>query len=222
MSLILNNETLSYKDKTVLKDISLSIQKGEKVALLGKSGSGKSTLLKRLYELNASQISYIPQELGLVNTLSVFHNIYISQLDKYSTFYNIRNLIKPSPNQIDIISPLLDELYMSDLIFTKCGELSGGQKQRTAIARAILQNKKILLADEPISALDEFVTKKVLNSIDNTFDTIVCALHNVDVALEYYDRVIGIKDGQIVLDKACDQITPEDTQKLYHVCDDQF
>ena len=111
---------------------------------------------------------------------------------------------------------------MSELIFKKCGELSGGQKQRTAIGRAVLQNKKILLADEPISALDEFVTKKVLNTIVNTFDTIICALHNVDVALEYYDRVIGIKDGQIVLDKACNEITPEDTQHLYHVCDDQF
>lgn len=222
MSLILNNETISYNNKIVLDNISLSIKEGEKVALLGKSGSGKSTLLKKLYELDSHNISYIPQELGLVNSLSVFHNVYISNLDKYSTFYNIRNLIKPAKKEIDIIAPLLKELHMQELIFKKCGELSGGQKQRTAISRAILQGNKILLADEPISALDEFVTKKVLNSISNKFNTIVCALHNVDVALEYYDRIIGIKNGKIVLDKVCSEITNKDTQHLYHVCDDQF
>ncbi|NQY95406.1 MAG: ATP-binding cassette domain-containing protein [Campylobacteraceae bacterium] len=218
----LNKETISYKDKIVLNKISLSIKKGEKVALLGKSGSGKSTLLKRLYELNPKDTSYIPQELGLVNSLSVFHNVYISKLDQHSTFYNLRNLIKPIQTQINIISPILEELYMREMMFKKVAELSGGQKQRTAIGRAILQGHNILLADEPISALDEFVTKKVLNSITSKFETIVCALHNVDVALEYYDRVIGIKDGQIVLDKLCSQITSEDTQHLYHVCDDQF
>jgi len=218
----LDNETLSYKDKIVLDKISLSIKQGEKVALLGKSGSGKSTLLKRLYELNPQNSSYIPQELGLVNSLSVFHNIYIAKLDKYSTFYNIRNLIKPVQKEIDMIYPILADLYMPELIFKKIGELSGGQKQRTAIGRAILQGNPILFADEPISALDEFVTKKVLSSITSKFETIVCALHNVDVALEYYDRVIGIKDGQIVLDKLCSQITNVDTQHLYHVCDDQF
>ena len=222
MLISIDNENISYKDKIVLDSISLSIKEGEKVALLGKSGSGKSTLLKRVYELHPNDTSYIPQELGLVNTLSVFHNIYISQLDKYSTFYNIRNLLFPAPKEIDIIRPILDELYMSELLFKKSGELSGGQKQRTAIARAILQNNKILLADEPISALDEFVVTKAMDAISKRFDTIVCALHNVDVALEYFDRVIGIKNGKIILDKECRLITTEDTQELYHVCDDQL
>lgn len=222
MLINLDKQSISYKDKVVLDNICLSVQEGEKVALLGKSGSGKSTLLKRLYALHPQNCSYIPQELGLVNSLSVFHNIYISQLDHNSTFYNIRNLIRPMPKEIDKIYPILDELHMSELMFKKCGELSGGQKQRTAIARAVLQGNKILLADEPISALDEFITQKVLESITTKFDTIVCALHNVDVALEYYDRVIGIKDGKIVLDKACKDISPKDTQELYHVCDDQF
>ena len=222
MLINLDNETISYKDKLVLNNISLSVYEGEKVALLGKSGSGKSTLLKRLYALHPQNCSYIPQELGLVNSLSVFHNIYISNLDKYSTFYNIRNLLFPVKKEIDIIKPILDELYMGEQIFKKCGELSGGQKQRTAISRAILQKNKILLADEPISALDEVVTKKALDSISDSFETIICALHNVDVALEYFDRVIGIKDGNIVLDKQCIDITPEDTNQLYHVCDDQF
>ena len=217
-----HNETLGYNNITVLKDISLAIKKGEKIALLGKSGSGKSTLLKKLQELDTQNISYIPQELGLVDTLSVFHNVYISQLDSNSTLYNIRNLIKPVKKEVQNITPILKELHVDDLIFKKCGELSGGQRQRTAIARAVSQNKNILLADEPISALDEFVTNKVVDSLFHRFETIVCALHNVDIALKYFDRVIGIKDGQIVLDKQCTKITSDDTNQLYHVCDDQF
>lgn len=218
--LILQRESFGYKNTKVLEDISLSIQKGEKVALLGKSGSGKSTLLKKLYELNSENISYIPQELGLVENLSVFHNIYISSLDKNSTIYNIRNLLKPAQKEIDIILPILKNLHMGELIFKKSGELSGGQKQRTAIARAMLQNRKILLADEPISALDEFITKKALAVIFERFETIVCALHNVDIALEYFDRVIGIKDGKIVLDAKCKKISQSDTKELYSVCDE--
>lgn len=220
--LSLHNETLGYKNITILKDISLSIQGGEKIALLGKSGSGKSTLLKKLHELDTQNISYIPQELGLVDTLSVFHNVYISKLDSNSTLYNIRNLIKPAKKEIQSMAPILQDLHVDDLMFKKCGELSGGQRQRTAIARAISQNRSILLADEPISALDEFVTSKVIDSLFYKFETIVCALHNVDIALKYFDRVIGIKNGEIILDKQCSHITPDDTNQLYHVCDDQF
>lgn len=220
--LTLKEESFGYENLTILKNISLSIQKGERVALLGKSGSGKSTLLKKLYELNSTNISYIPQELSLVDGLSVFHNVYISKLDSYSTLYNIRNLIKPAQKEIGNISPILKELHVDDMIFKKCGELSGGQKQRTAIARSISQNRDILLADEPISALDEFVTQKVLDCIFKRFKTIVCALHNVEIALGHFDRVIGIKDGKIVLDKQCNQITQDDTKQLYYVCDDHL
>ncbi len=215
----LKNQSISYGQLRVLDDISLSIQRGEKVALLGRSGSGKSTLLKKLYELNSENISYIPQELGLVEALSVFHNVYISKLDTNSTLCNIRNLIKPAKKEVDFVSPILKELHMYELMFKKSGELSGGQKQRVAIARAVSQNRKILLADEPISALDEFITNRVLDTIFKQFETIVCALHNVDIALEYFDRVVGIKDGQIVLDKQCRDIVQKDTKQLYDVCD---
>ncbi len=212
-------ESVGYGDIKVLDNLSLSIQRGEKVALLGKSGSGKSTLLKKLHQLNQQDISYIPQELGLVENLSVFHNVYISKLDDYSTIYNIRNLIKPSKKELNLIFPILKELHMEELMFKKCGELSGGQKQRVAIARAVMQNRKILLADEPISALDEFITKKVLDTIFGRFETIVCALHNVDIALEYFERVVGIKDGKILLDKHSKDILSKETKQLYDVCD---
>ena len=219
MAFYLQNESISYFDTVILDSLSLEIKKGEKVALLGKSGSGKSTLIKRLYELQKDESSYIPQELGLVNNLSVFHNVYIARLDDYSTFYNIRNLIKPASKEVKIIRSILEEFDLEDKIFVKNHDLSGGQKQRTAIARSIYNQKKILLADEPISALDEYLSSKVLQVLDKKYETIVCAIHNVDLAVKNFERVIGLKNGKILVDKKCSELTDEDRQKLYYVCD---
>lgn len=219
MAFYLQNESISYFETVILDSLSLEIKKGEKVALLGKSGSGKSTLIKRLYELKKDEASYIPQELGLVNNLSVFHNVYLARLDDYSTFYNIRNLIKPASKEVEAIKSILIDFDLEDKIFVKNHDLSGGQKQRTAIARSIYNQKNILLADEPISALDEYLSSKVLQTLNEKFETIVCALHNVDLAVEHFDRVIGLKNGKILVDKKCTELTNDDRQKLYYVCD---
>ncbi|MGB1226988.1 MAG: ATP-binding cassette domain-containing protein [Poseidonibacter sp.] len=219
MAFYLQNESISYFETVILDSLSLEIKKGEKVALLGKSGSGKSTLIKRLYELKKDEASYIPQELGLVNNLSVFHNVYLARLDDYSTFYNIRNLIKPASKEVEAIKSILIDFDLEDKIFVKNHDLSGGQKQRTAIARSIFNQKNILLADEPISALDEYLSSKVLQTLNEKFETIVCALHNVDLAVEHFDRVIGLKNGKILVDKKCTELTNDDRQKLYYVCD---
>ncbi len=176
----------------------------------------KSTLLKRMYELQDTNSSYIPQELGLVNNLSVFHNVYISQLDSNSFFYNIRNLIKPAKEEIDNISNILNKLLLDDKIFIKSQNLSGGQKQRVAIARALYGENEILLADEPISALDEYLSRKVVNLLKNSYETVICTLHDVELAVENFDRVIGLKDGKLLLDKRCEDLTQEDREELYY------
>ena len=216
MAFNFENETISYDDLIAINALTLNIQKGEKVALLGKSGSGKSTLLKRMYELQHTSSSYIPQELGLVNNLSVFHNVYISKLDSNSLFYNLRNLIKPVKKEINGITNVLNELLLDDKIFVKSHNLSGGQKQRVAIARALYEEKNILLADEPISALDEFLSKKVVSKLTSSFETVICTLHNVDLALDNFDRVIGLKGGKLLLDKRCEDITTQDREALYN------
>lgn len=213
----LENETVSYDNKTVLDSLNISIKKGEKIALLGKSGSGKSTLLKRLYELKSDEVSYLPQDLGLVNNLSSYHNIYTSKLEKNSTVYNLINLIRPFKKELDEVQKILKELEIESKLLTKSFNLSGGQKQRVAIAKSIYSKKSILLADEPISALDEYICKKSLDFISDSFDTVVCAMHNVDLALESFDRIIGIKNGKILLDKATSDISKEDTNRLYYV-----
>jgi len=218
MSFNLENHTICYGDINILNNINLEVKEGEKIALLGSSGSGKSTLLKNLYSMEKENTSYIPQELSLVDNLSVFHNIYMALLDTNSTFYNIRNLIKPAKKEIENVEKFLLDLNLEDKIFTKVKELSGGQKQRTAIARSLNTKAQILLADEPISALDERLSAVAVNCMKNKFDTIICALHNVDVALNNFDRVIGLSNGDIVLDKKSSDITSHDTQTLYNVC----
>ncbi len=210
------NESIYYDNFKAIDSLTLNIKKGEKVAFLGKSGSGKSTLLKKMFELQKNYSSYIPQELGLVNNLSVFHNVYISKLDANSFFYNIRNLIYPCKIQVDAILSILKDLLLEDKLFIKSLNLSGGQRQRVAIARAIYGQNKILLADEPISALDEFLSKKIIKKLNNSFETVICTMHNVDLAIENFDRVIGLKDGKILLDKASLQVTNEDRNKLYY------
>lgn len=218
MSFTLKNHTISYGDINILNDINLEVKEGEKIALLGSSGSGKSTLLKNLYSIKKENTSYIPQELSLVDNLSVFHNIYIALLDTNSTFYNIRNLIKPVKKEIENVKRILLDLGLEEKIFTKVKELSGGQKQRTAIACSLNTHAKILLADEPISALDERLSGISVNCMKKKFDTIICALHNVEVALQNFDRVVGLSNGNIVLDKKSSDITALDTKTLYDVC----
>lgn len=213
----LQNQTLAYEDKPVLEDITLSIKKGEKVALLGKSGSGKSTLLRYLLSINPNA-SYIPQELGLVQTLSVFHNVYIANLEKHPFFYNFINLFFPFKKEKEPIELLLQKLRMQEYIFKPCGELSGGQMQRTAIARALLSDYETLFADEPISALDVYLSHEVMHLLGEKFQTIVCAIHNVDIAMHYFERIIGIKDGKIYLDRPTDQLSQNEIEQLYNAC----
>ncbi|MCJ8326326.1 MAG: ATP-binding cassette domain-containing protein [Campylobacterales bacterium] len=216
MAFLLENENISYSKVNILSGVNLKVNKGEKVALLGKSGSGKSTLLKHLFSLQKNTSSYIPQELSLVNNLSVFHNIFLSKLDIYSSFYNLRNLFFPIKKEVNEIKLLLKDLSLEDKLFVKVSDLSGGQKQRVAILRAKFNKKSILLADEPISALDEYLAQKVLEDFVKDYETVICTLHNVSYAINTFDRVIGLKNGNILIDKACKDLTQEDRKILYY------
>lgn len=210
------NENIYYDTFLAIDKLNLDIKKGEKVALLGRSGSGKSTLLRRMYELQKKCSSYIPQELGLVDNLSVFHNVYISQLDKKSFLYNVSNLLFPKKEERKNVLNILDRTSLVDKLFSKVSNLSGGQKQRVAISRALYDDKSILLADEPISALDEYLAKQMLYDLTRSYETVICTLHNVELAVENFDRVVGLKDGKLILNKACKDLTHEDRQDLYY------
>ena len=133
----LEKTTIQDNGHIILSDISLSIEEGSKIALVGQSGAGKSTLLTQLYEASNRDVALVPQELGLVRNLSVFHNIYMGRLNRHGAFYNILNLIKPTQKELTNVRPVAEKLGLVDKLFAPVQELSGGQQQRTAVGRAI-------------------------------------------------------------------------------------
>ena len=211
----LRNENLGFKGDIVLHDISLNITAGERVALVGESGCGKSTLLSVLQSRYRANCAYIPQDPGLVRSLSVFHNVYIGSLHRHSTSYNLLNLIWPQQKPIKNISSIVERLGLLDKLFTRVGELSGGQQQRTAICRAILQGGDIVLGDEPVSAADSRQSRVIMDTLFEIFDTVILAMHDVELALQYATRVIGIRDGKIVIDQSTDGLQRHDLDFLY-------
>jgi putative ABC transport system ATP-binding protein len=198
-----------------LKGVSLSVEKGEMVAIQGPSGCGKSTLLHILgclddptegeYYFNDSKVSFsnnstvaklrnkdigfILQSYGLIGERSVFDNVVIPLI-----FANL-NISREEKR----VAALLDKLGIAHLKKNKCNDLSGGEKQRTAIARALVNQPKILLADEPTGALDSTNGKQcieLLKSINAEGTTIIIVTHDDSIA-SYCNRIIRMKDGLI-------------------------
>jgi phosphonate transport system ATP-binding protein len=211
----LNNENLGYDGAAVLRGISITVSAGERVALVGESGAGKSTLLSVLQNRYGGNTALIPQEPGLVRSLSVFHNVYMGSLHRHSAAYNLINLVWPRQSEIERIRPIVERLGLGEKLFERAGELSGGQQQRTAICRAILQGGDAVLGDEPVSAADNHQSRAILAALSETFETIVLAMHDVDLALEFSTRIIGIKDGGIALDAPARDLTRPDLDFLY-------
>lgn len=205
----------SFGDKRVIGPLSLKVNDGEHVALVGKSGAGKSTLIKLLYERLTRDASLVPQGLGLVNALPVFHNVFMGQLDQHSLWYNTLTLLRPFRKDRAVISDLLNQLGIAEKQWSPTASLSGGQRQRVAIARALYRHAPILLADEPISALDGPMAHLVMNALTERFHTSVIALHDVDMALAYCNRIVGIQDGQVALDQPASKLNASDIMTLY-------
>lgn len=207
--------TASFGGERVIGPLSLNVKKGEKVALVGRSGAGKSTLIRLVYQQVEKLASLVPQDLGLVNALPVFHNIYMGRLDAHATWYNIVTLMRPFSKDSRDVKALLSELSMTEKVWIPAASLSGGQRQRVAIARALYRNSDLLLADEPVSALDGPMAHQIMKLLDERFQTSVIALHDVELALTYCTRIVGIQDGQIALDEPSAKLTPADIAPLY-------
>jgi phosphonate transport system ATP-binding protein len=211
----LTNANLGYKQGSVLRNISLEINEGERVALVGESGAGKSTLLAALQTQFQNKAALIPQDLGLVNNLSVFHNIYIGRLNAYSSVYNLLNLAWPQKREVEKIKPLVERLSLVDKLFKPTGELSGGQQQRTAICRALFQGGSAIIGDEPVSAVDKHMADIIMKTLITKFTTVVLAMHDVDLAIKFSTRIIGIKDSAICFDQSTIDLTRQDLDFLY-------
>lgn len=206
---------LGHPGQAVFENLTLHIARGEQVALLGPSGSGKSTLLAALREQQADSVAWCPQNADLVPMLSVFHNIYMGALDRQHSLTNLRNLIWPTRAQKHAIGELADSLGLTDKLFTSVDRLSGGQAQRVALGRAIYSQRQVLLADEPVSSVDEHHGLTLLQQLLGRHDTAVVALHDRSLALQCCSRVIGLRDGIIALDAPCQSLTLADLDALY-------
>ena len=209
------NVNLSYQKLPVLQGVSLQIKTGERIALVGKSGVGKSTLLCALRDQLPTGLAWCPQQSGLVSVLSTFHNIYMGGLHRHGAVYNVINLLKPWPKAVSEVTALAEQLQLEKHLFDPVETLSGGQAQRVAIGRAMYQQQTVFLGDEPFSAIDEYQTEDLFQLISERHQTVVLALHDIELALRTCQRIVGLKDGAIVLDAPSAALTTDDLAELY-------
>ncbi len=239
----INNLEKTYPNGVkALKGVSLSVQPGEFLVVIGLSGSGKSTLLKcinHLVEPSAGEIIFegknithvsgsevqqvrqkmamIFQSFNLVERHSVLSNVLMGALTRTSTFKSILGFFSPS----DKIKAMeyLKLVGIDDKAYYRAGQLSGGQKQRVAVARALMQNPKILLADEPVASLDPatcHVVMDYLKKINQELGlTVICNLHFLSLVRQYATRVVALKDGCIVYEGTPAEIDDQWFQKIY-------
>ncbi|MCG8489974.1 MAG: phosphonate ABC transporter ATP-binding protein [Sneathiellales bacterium] len=233
-------------DKKALNGVSLSIQEGEMVALIGASGSGKSTLLRHIAGLikgdsdggkvdilgdsmqvngriakNArktrSQIGVVFQQFNLVTRLTVLTNVLIGLLGSVPRWRGTFGLFTQDEKTRAMAA--LDRVGIADHAGKRASNLSGGQQQRAAIARALTQGARLILADEPIASLDPASSKKVMNTLEriNKEDdiTVVVSLHQVDYALKYCPRTIAMREGVVIFDGPSAELTPDFLRELY-------
>ena len=228
------NLTKVYDDGTVaLKNVSFKVENGEFLIIIGLSGSGKSTLLRcinRLIdptegdilwdgvnlaklegeELRAARrkIGMIFQHFNLVKRSSVLTNVLSGRLGYAPTIQSM--LHRFSKNDQESAWQNLARLGIEDQALKRADELSGGQQQRVGIARALMQNPELILADEPVASLDPVLAHSILNNLEklNQEDnmTIICSLHYLDLVQRYASRVIGLREGEIVYGGTREQI----------------
>jgi phosphonate transport system ATP-binding protein len=211
----LRKATAGYNGAAVLHDIDLTIYAGECVAVMGRSGAGKSTLLNLIYERLTDRVALIPQAAALVKTLSVFHNVYMGRLDRHPTWHNLRTLVWPARRDVAEIERTLELVGLADKLFDRAGTLSGGQQQRTSVARALYNDRSVVIGDEPVSALDRVQGADILAKLRARHDTAILAMHDITLALAHADRVVVIEQGHIVLDAPARTIAASDLVPYY-------
>ena len=209
---------------TALKDINLQIEQGEFVAVIGLSGAGKSTILRcinRMHDVTSGtltvdgvdvnslkgkelrkfrrKVGMIFQSFNLVSRSTAIKNVLTAEVPEMNFFRVLFGIFTKEQKMHALES--LDKVGILRKAYTRCDQLSGGQQQRVALARTLNQNPQIILADEPVASLDPIMARQVMKDfvrINKDYNiTILLNIHHVDLALQYCDRVIGVREGQI-------------------------
>jgi phosphonate transport system ATP-binding protein len=238
----MRNVSKTYGATQALKDITLTIGEGQFVSIIGPSGAGKSTLLRCINRLvDATQGSIVLdgqditrvrgkelrrirtktgmifQNYNLVNRLSVVENVLHGRLGHKSTLSGAVGYY--TEREKERAFWILDKLGLTEQAYKRCDELSGGQKQRVGIARALMQEPRLILCDEPIASLDPNSSRVIMDylaDINRTMNiTCILNLHQVEVAMKYSARIIGITAGSILFDGPSDQLDKDTIHRIY-------
>ncbi len=235
--------TKVYPNGTVaLKDVSFEVEDGEFLAVIGLSGSGKSTLLRcinRLIEPTSGkiiwndiditatpagemrkvrrQIGMIFQQFNLVKRSSVLTNVLSGRLGYVSPYQSLVNYFSSADHKRALEN--LDQLGLADKAYVRADSLSGGQQQRVGIARALMQEPKLVLADEPVASLDPVLAHSILKYLEQMNKerkiTVLCSLHFLDLVHRYATHAIALKDGQLVFQGLPKEIDDAQFKAIY-------
>ncbi|QVK08587.1 phosphonate ABC transporter ATP-binding protein [Mycoplasma mycoides] len=234
--------------KQVLKNINLEINKGELVAVIGLSGAGKTTLLKTINKINdissgeividfdktrehyevtktrGKKLQKLRQKIGLMSqeynniaNKTVLQNVLNARVSSQKGINKILGFFKREDKMIALNS--LDKLNLLDYAYIRADNLSGGQQQRVALARTLAQQPFLIIADEPVSALDPILANQVMKDFKNINKkdgiTVIINIHHVDLAKKYATRVIGLNNGEIVFDDVPNKLDAQAMKKIY-------
>ncbi len=235
--------TKTYPNGTqALKDVSFQVEDGEFLAVIGLSGSGKSTLLRCINRLieptsgkiiwNGTDVTALPvsqmrqvrrqigmvfQQFNLVKRSSVLTNVLSGRLGYVSPYTSLFNYFSPADHKRAMEN--LAQLGLADKAHVRADSLSGGQQQRVGIARALMQEPKLVLADEPVASLDPVLAHSILPYLElmnkERGITVLCSLHFLDLVHRYATRAIALKDGQLVFQGFPKQIDDAEFKEIY-------
>ena len=232
----------NYGDKQILKNISFNINKGEIISIIGESGAGKSTLMRCLNGLEGinsgsikfyntditklkekeknsikKHMAYVFQDLNIIDNMYVIENVLIPFLNRKNFIQVLFNQF--SKQEYERALYCLEKVGISKLAYTKAKYLSGGEKQRVAIARSLAPNVDLILADEPISSLDEKNSTQIMEIFKRINikknKTIILNLHNVEIAKKFSDKILALKNGEIFFYKKSTEVNEDDIRKVY-------
>ena len=222
-----------------LRGVNLKVKKGEFLSILGPSGSGKTTLLRSINGLESiengkiffdkekidktyllevrKKTGMIFQDFNLVNNLSAINNVLTGLLNSSSKFLSMFYFFTKE-QKLEALKAL-ETVGLLNKAYKRVDELSGGQRQRVGIARAIIKKPLLLLADEPVASLDPKAADLImslLKKINKEFNiTVICNLHQVDLAVKYSDRIVGLLDGEIKFDQLSSNIDKTSINQIY-------
>lgn len=243
--LVVEHLTKVYEDGTVaLKDVSFTVDDGEFLVIIGLSGSGKSTLLRCINRLidptegrilwngvditqaNENEMRQIRREIGmifqhfnLVDRSSVLTNVLTGRLGYLPSWWSLINYF-PADEKRRALSAL-ERVGIGDKAYNRADALSGGQKQRVGIARALMQDPKMILADEPVASLDPVLAHSILGYLEKLNQeqniTVLCSLHYLDLVQRYATKVIGLRDGKLVYEGSGEDIRNITDAEFKHI-----